>query len=293
LIALNLTDREVEVSESGEQRVLVNVGFGREREVRSVEHGVARLSFGYRRSNKGRRYWHAELETLQVENLSEGPGKTRAVSVELRTHQPASGFVVSGDLRGFVYCTAAKINISLGSDVHVLFFSPSTSRPEVRTEKSVLTVSAERAQAIAFIQHSVEGIEVSVSCNGEGIRSARLELLRSAGFGTFSELNVSDTLLEVEPGRSGSVTWSPVNGPPEPLVVVATTREVYDPKKLQRILDALGCKTSVGLFGRIKPEFGDLFVVGDHWPVRHSIELLLDVPRRPDVRDKAELEVVG
>jgi hypothetical protein len=228
--------------------------------------------------------------------------------MELRSLQPASGFIVSDVLdpmgafspsfvvrgmRGFVYCTAAKVNIALGSDAHVLFLAPSTSRPEVRTEKTVLTVSSGTAQAIAYLQHSVGGIEVSVICSGEGIRSARLELLRSVGFGTFSEFNVSETLLEVEPGSSGSVTWSPVNGPPEPLVVIATTREFYNPKKFHRILDALGCKTRVDFLGRIEPEFGDFFVVGDHRPVRHSIELLLDVPRRPDVRDRAELEVVG
>jgi hypothetical protein len=308
LIVLNLTDREVEVSESGEQRAHVNLGFGREREVRSVECGVAKLNFGYRRTGKGGRYWYAELEMLRVENRSERPGKTRGVSMELTPHQPASGFIVRGALdpmgafspsfvvrgiMGFVYCTAAKVNIALGSDVHVLFLAPSTSRPEVRAEKTVLNVSSERAQAIAYLQHSVGGIEVSLSCNGEGIRSARLELLRSADFGTFRELNFSETLLEVEPGRSDSVTWSPVNGPPEPLVVIATTRIFSNTKKFQRILDALGCKTRVDFLGRIEPEFGDFFVIGDHRPVRHSIELLLDVPRRPDVRDRAELEVMG
>jgi hypothetical protein len=308
LIVLNLTDREVEVSESGEQRALVNLGFGRELEVRSVECGVAKLSFGYVRTSKGGRYWHAKLEMLRVENQSEGPGKTRAVSMELRSLQPASGFVVRGALdpmgafspgfvvrgiSGFVYCTAAKVNIALRSDVHGLFLAPSTSRPEVRAEKTVLTVSSGRAQAIAYLQHSVWGIEVSLSCNGEGIRSARLELLRSARFGTFGEFNVSETLLKVEPGRSGRVTWSPVNGPPEPLVVIATTRDFSNTKKFQRILDALGCKTRVDFLGRIESEFGDFFVVGDHRPVRHSIELLLDVPRRPDVRERAELEVVG
>jgi hypothetical protein len=308
LIVLNLTDREVEVSESGEQRALVSVSLGREREVRSVECGVAKLNFGYVRTSKGGRYWHAGLEMLRVENWSDGPGKTRAVSMELTPHQPASGFIVRGALdpmgafspgfvargiSGFVYCTAAKVNIALGSDVHVLFLAPSTSRPEVRTEKTVLTVSSERAQAIAYLQHSVGGIEVSLSCNGEGIRSARLELLRSADFGTFRELNVSETLMEVEPGSSGRVTWSPVNGPSEPLVVIATTRDFSNTKKFQRILDALGCKTRVDFLGRIEPEFGDFFVIGDHRPMRHSIELLLDVPRRPDVRDRAELEVVG
>jgi hypothetical protein len=245
---------------------------------------------------------------LRVENRSERPGKTRGVSMELTPHQPASGFIVRGALdpmgafspsfvvrgiSGFVYCTAAKVNIALGSDVLVLFLAPSTSRPEVRAEKTVLTVSSERAQAIAYLQHSVGGIEVSLSCNGEGIRSARLELLRSADFGTFRELNASETLLKVEPGGSGRVTWSPVNGPPEPLVVIATTRDFSNTKKFQRILDALGCKTRVDFLGRIEPEFGDFFVVGDHRPVRHSIELLLDVPRRPDVRERAELEVVG
>jgi hypothetical protein len=308
LIVLNLTDREVEVSESDEQRAQVNVGFGREREVRSVEYGAAKLNFGYRRTSKGGRYWYAELEMLRVENRSERPGKTRGVSMELTPHQPASGFIVRGALdpmgafspsfvvrgiMGFVYCTAAKVNIALGSDVHVLFLAPSTSRPEVRAEKTVLTVSSGTAQAIAYLQHSVGGIEVSLSCSGEGIRSARLELLRSADFRTFRELNVSETLLEVEPGSSGRVTWSPVNGPPEPLVVIATTRDFSNTKKFQRILDALGCKTRVDFLGRIESEFGDFFVVGDHRPVRHSIELLLDVPRRPDVRDRAELEVMG
>ncbi len=294
MIGLNLTDRGVEVSEAGEHRVRVDIGFGKERDVRSIQYGVARLSFGYRR-RKNYRYWHADLEMLRVDNRISGPGRTRAVSVELSPYQPASGFVVSDDLKGFVYCTAAKIDIVLGGDLHVLLLAPSPSRPEVRTEKSVLTVSTERAQAIAYLQSSVEGIEVSVSCTGEGVRSARLELSRSGPFnlGLLRELNSSEMLLTLEPGRSGNVTWSPVNGPPEPLVVVATAQEVSKERKFRRLLSALGCTTGAGLFGRIKPQFGDLFVIGDHSPVRHSIELLLDVPRRPDVRDRTGLEVVG
>ncbi len=304
-MALNLTGLEVEVSEAGMRRVRVSVGFGREREVRSVEYGVARLSFGYRWSRSRRypgRYWYAYLKTLRVINRSDGPGKTRAISVELEPHQPACGFVVREDLKGFVYCTAAKLDIAMGSDLHVLLFSPSKSSPEVRARKSVLTVSTERAQAIAYLQHSNEGIEVSVNCNGEGVRSARLELRRSGpfirrsgpfGFWFLSELNASERLLTVEPGQSGSITWSPVNGPAEPVVVVTTAREIYNQRKFQRLLSALGCKVRVGLFGGIKPESGDLFVIGDHSPVRHSIELLLDVPRRPDVRDRTELEVIG
>ena|GEM_PF-2423659 len=296
MLALNLTGREVEVSEAGERRVRVSVGFGREREVRSVEYGVARLSFGFMMKWRYQnRNWYADVEMLQVINRSDGPGKTRAVSVELEPHQPACGFVVREDLKGFVYCTAAKLNIAMGSDLHVLLFSPSKSSPEVRAGKSVLTVSSEKAQAIAYLQHSNEGIEVSVNCNGEGIRSARLELLRSGSFslGFRSELNASERLLTVGPGQSGGITWSPVNGPAEPVVVVTTAREISGTRKFQRLLSALGCKVRVGLFGGIKPEFGDLFVIGDHSPVRHSIELLLDVPRRPDVRDRTELEVIG
>ncbi len=294
MIGLNLTDRDVEFSEVGENRVNVKIGFGKERDVRSIQYGVTRLSFGYER-RKNYRYWQADLEMLRADSRVPGPGKTSAVSVELEPRQPASGFVVSDDLKGFVCCTAAKIDIALGSDLHVLLLAPSPKRPEVRAEKSVLTVSTERAQAIAYLQPSVEGIEVSVSCTGEGIRSARLELRRSGpiSFGLLRELNSSERLLTLEPGQSGRVTWSPVNGPSEPLAVVVTGKEVFDKRKFHRLLSALGCRTSVGFLGGIRPEFGDLFVIGDHQPVRHVMELILDVPRRTDVRDKAELEVMG
>lgn len=295
MIGLNLTDSDVEFSEAGERRARVNIGLGKERDVRSIQYGVARLSFGYMRGRGGSRYWCAELEIVRVDSNISGPGKTRSVSVELEPGQPASGFVVSDDLKGFVYCTAAKIDIVMGSDLHVLLLAPSPSRPEVRAEKSVLTVRTERAQAMAYLQPSVEGIEVSVSCTGEGVRSVRLELSRSGAFslGLSRELNSSEKLLTLEPGQSARITWSPVNGPAEPLAVVTTTREVLDKRKFHRLLGALGCRTSVGFLGGIKPEFGNLFVIGDHLPVRHSIELLLDVPMRPDVRDRTGLEVLG
>ncbi len=295
MIGLNLTDRNVKFSEAGEHRVNVNVEFGREREVRGIEYGVARLSFGYRRGGRGSRYWLAELGMMRVDSRVSGPGRTSAVSVELEPRQPASGFVVRDDLRGFVYCTAAKLDIAMGSDLHVLLLAPSPSRPALRAEKSVLTVGSERAQAIAYLHPSVEGIEVSVSCTGEGVRSARLELHRSGSFssGMLSELDSYERLLTIEPGQSSRIIWSPVNGPAEPLVVVTTVQEINNKRRFHKLLNAIGCRTSVGLLGGIRPEFGDLFVIGDHSPVRQAIELVLDVPRRPDVRDKAELEVVG
>lgn len=294
LIAVNLTGYDVEVSQENDGAVVVTVRSRRELSVRGVEKGLGRWSFGYRRGRHGA-VWNAGFDMVRVDERVGEAGKAREVSVRLVCDHPASGFVVREDLRGFLYCSAAKLDIAGAFDLHVCLVASAASPPQVRSEKSMLTVSSEGAFAIAYLQPSQEGLEASVSCSGEGARSARLELERVGPFslGLLGELSSVERLATVQPGQSARVAWSPANGPAEPVVLVTTVNDARDPRRFQRFLNAIGCRTRSTLFGGISLESGDLFVIGDHAPVRHSLSLVLDLPRRIDVRDKTELEVIG
>lgn len=294
MIAVNLTGYDVDVAQEGDREVAVTVRSRKELRVRGVESGLGRWSFGVRRGRRGAR-WIAEFEMVSADRRTEGVGATREVELRLVCDHPASGFVVREDLRGFLCCSAAKVDIAGAFDLQVCLVASAASPPQVRSEKSMLTVSSEGAFAIAYLQPSQDGLEASVSCTGEGARSARLELERVGPFnlGLLGELSSVERLATVQPGQSARVAWSPANGPAEPVVLVTTVNDARDPRRFQRFLSALGCRTRIGVFGSISSEFGDLFVIGDHAPVRHSMSLVLDLPRRIDVRDRTGLEVIG
>jgi len=294
LIAVNLTGYDVEVSQEGDRAFTVTIRSKREVRVRGIETGVGRWSFGYTSSRHGKR-WNVSFDMVSVHGRAGDQSKTREVEVRLIGDRPSSGFVVKDDLRGFLYCTAARADIAGAFDVHVCLFAPAPSAPTVQAEKSMLTAGSDGSFAIAHLQPSGSGLEVSVTCSGEGVRSARLELERSGSFnlGFLSELKSVERLVTVLPGQSSKVTWSPANGPADPVLLVTTINDALDQRKFQKFLSAIGCRVRAGLFGGMIPEFGEVFVLGDHEPVRHVMRLVLDLPWKVDVKESAELQVIG
>jgi len=281
---VNLAGVESSSSTLLNDRAMVEVRLGGH--PRSIEIGYGRLFFRRGRS------WSASFRHIEVESTPRRPD-SRSLTLEIPL-RPCSGLVRdAGRIDGVILAPSAKIDLARRSDVWVMVLAPVSVAASIELSKRILMVSDRDISAQATLGSQDGSLSCTLSAYGSGFRNARLEAERTIKTGVsqhhgLETITVLEEVIKVDSGEVRQASWTPVEGPPEQVTVLA--RSMPSAGDITRILNALGCQAKNNFL--LGPKLGKRYhVVGDGEPIQYRMRLKVDRPLKIDLADVAEMKI--
>lgn len=190
-----------------------------------------------------------------------------SICIESPKESPCSGFIAkSGE--GYIIGPAVKLARTLGSDIILMFLSPSTTAPEIMVGRAALNALGEEATVTLSAGNGELRCAGAVSGS---FKTARIVLNRNPDLPVYKD-GFNETLRELKEPGSLNCVWKPVTRSFEEQLLVFNP----DVAGSYQFGPSMDCEIPSDLLRNLGAGEDTDYVIGDGEGVDYKIRLIID-----------------